>query len=105
MHPEAAHYSIAFFADARAQWSNYGDREAITLSNVSALQLLCMTAVTLGKDDIAFQYLRKGLQVAQAMGLVNHASACSIPDAWFSGHADWTRAASYVAWGTFNWVS
>ncbi|SCN96599.1 related to nitrate assimilation regulatory protein nirA [Fusarium fujikuroi] len=105
MHPEAAHYSIAFFADARAQWSNYDDREAITLSNVSALQLLCMTAVTLGKDDLAFQYLRKGLQVAQAMGLVNLASGMEQADAWFSGHADWTRAASFVAWGTFNWVS
>lgn len=105
MHPEAANYSIAFFADARDQWSNFGNHEAITLSNVSALQLLCMTAVTHGKDDLSFQYLRKGLQVAQAMGLVNLASGMEQADSWFRGHADWTRAASYVAWGTFNWVS
>ncbi|CZR43818.1 uncharacterized protein FPRO_07265 [Fusarium proliferatum ET1] len=105
MQAEAAHYSTAFFADARAQWSQYGHRESITLSNVSALQLLCMTAVTHGKDDLAFQYLRKGLQVAKSMGLVNLASGAEPADAWFSGHADWTRAASYVAWGTFNWVS
>ncbi|KAI1009715.1 hypothetical protein LB504_002987 [Fusarium proliferatum] len=105
MHPEAAHYSSAFFADAQGQWNEYGIRESITLSNVSALQLLCMTAVTHGKDDLAFQYLRKGLQVAQSMGLVNQASGTEPEDAWFSGHAEWMRAASHVAWGTFNWVS
>ncbi|KAJ4265341.1 hypothetical protein NW762_004626 [Fusarium torreyae] len=105
MHPEAAHYSSAFFADARAQWSQYGDRESITLSSVSALQLLCMTAITHGKDDLALEYLRKGLQVAQSMGLVNLAPGTELVDAWFSDYADWRRAASYVAWGAFNWAS
>ena len=105
MHPEAAHYSSACFADAEAQWSQYGDREAITLSGVSALQLLCMTAVTHGKDDLTFKYLRKGLEVAQSMGLLNLAPGTEIAGAWFSGYTEWTRAASYAAWGAFNWIS
>ncbi|OBS25978.1 hypothetical protein FPOA_06510 [Fusarium poae] len=105
IHAEAAHYSYACFVDARAQWSKYGDRESITLCNVSALQLLCMTAVSHGKDDLALEYLREGLKVAQTMGLLNLASGTEVEDAWFSGYTEWVRAASYTAWGAFNWIS
>jgi hypothetical protein len=102
---EAANYSSACFLDAQAQWSKHGDRESITLCNVSALQLLCMTAVSHGKDDLALEYLREGLKVAQTMGLLNLASGTEVEDAWFSGYTEWVRAASYTAWGAFNWIS
>ncbi|KAL6915421.1 hypothetical protein FSST1_006916 [Fusarium sambucinum] len=102
---EAAHYSYACFTDAQAQWSKYGDRERITLSSVSALQLLCMTAVSYGKDDLALEYLREGVKVAQSMGLLNSAPGTEMEDAWFSGYNEWVRAASYTAWGAFNWIS
>ncbi|KAF5681572.1 NirA-like nitrate assimilation regulatory protein [Fusarium denticulatum] len=105
VYAEAAHYSSACFVDAQAQWSKYGDRESITLSSVSALQLLCMTAVTYGKDELAFEYLHEGLRVAQSMGLLNLAPGTEAEDAWFSGYTEWMRAASYTAWGAFNWIS
>ncbi|KAF4336877.1 NirA-like nitrate assimilation regulatory protein [Fusarium beomiforme] len=72
LNPDAVHYSSVCFADTQAQWSRYdGDPESITLVSVSALQLLFMTAVTTGKDFLALESHRKGIEVAQAMGLLN----------------------------------
>jgi hypothetical protein len=100
--PEAASWSLAFFAEAEQLWEQYDAREALTLCSISALQLLGMTAETHGRDTAALNYLEKGLDVARAMGLVNVPPGEEAADAWLGDHNDWNKGASYTAWGVFN---
>lgn len=77
----------------------------MTLSNISALQLMCMTAVTHGKDELALDFLQKGLELARTMGLLNVDPLSQSAAAWLDGYPDWQKAASYTAWGIYNWAS
>ncbi|EXA32174.1 hypothetical protein FOVG_16550 [Fusarium oxysporum f. sp. pisi HDV247] len=104
MHPKAASWSSLFFLDAQAQWSRLGRHESVTLSSMSALQLLCMTSVTHGQDELALSYIRKGLELGKMMGLIDVASVTESAAGWLDGYPDWQRAASYTAWGAFDWA-
>ena len=64
-----------------------------------------MTAVTHGQDELALMFLKKGLELARIMGLLNVDSQSQSASAWLQGYPDWQKAASYTAWGTFNWAS
>lgn len=76
-----------------------------TLTAVSAFQLLSMVAVTHGRDDIAPRYLREGVRLGKLMGLFGVESSAASANSWVDGHHDWNVAASYTAWGVFNWLS
>jgi hypothetical protein len=64
-----------------------------------------MTAVTHGHDELALTFLKKGLELARIMGLLNVDPQSHSAASWFHGYPDWQMAASYTAWGTFNWAS
>ncbi|KAI9166379.1 hypothetical protein HJFPF1_02479 [Paramyrothecium foliicola] len=102
--PSNASWSTAFFIEAEERWARHQAREALTLCSVSALQFLSMTAATHGRDDTAFEYLENGLNVAKAMGLINVPAGNQTAETWLGDYKDWKRAASYTAWGVFNWT-
>ena len=64
-----------------------------------------MTAVTHGRDEVAAEYLRQGVSIGQRMGLFDAGSRGASAAWWLEGHDDWTKAASYTAWGVFNWAA
>lgn len=68
---------------------------------------MCMTAITHGKDNLGLEYLRKGLELGQKMGILNVEPGMQShpPASWLIGYPDWRRAASYAAWGAYNLAS
>ncbi|KAH6968089.1 hypothetical protein DER45DRAFT_606824 [Fusarium avenaceum] len=105
--PETSSWSSLFFLDAQTRWSQLNQDESITISSLSALQFMCMTAITHGKDNLGLEYLRKGLELGQKMGILNVEPGMQShpPASWLIGYPDWRRAASYAAWGAYNLAS
>ncbi|GKU06616.1 nitrate assimilation regulatory protein nira [Fusarium langsethiae] len=103
IHPKAASWSSLFFLDAQAQWNQLNRRESVTLCNISALQLMSMASITYGQDELAFVFHKKGIEIAKTMGLLNVDPQSQSAAAWVRGYPDWQKAASYTAWGVFNW--
>ncbi|KAG8666795.1 hypothetical protein FPOAC1_011612 [Fusarium poae] len=103
VHHKAASWSSLFFLDAQAQRNQLDRRESITLCNISALQLMSMVSVTYGQDELAFLFHKTGLGIAKTMGLLNVDTQSQSAAAWVHGYPDWQKAASYTAWGVFNW--
>ncbi|KAI8673520.1 Zn(2)-C6 fungal-type domain-containing protein [Fusarium keratoplasticum] len=101
--PEVATYSVEFFSEAERCLAAMPS--ANTLTAVSALQLLCMSAVTQGRDDVALRYLQESVRVGRTMGLFGVQPGRPSANSWLVGYHDWRIAASYTAWGVFNWVS
>lgn len=101
--PGISVYSVEFFSEAEGCLAAMPS--ANTLTAVSALQLLCMTAVTQGRDDVALRYLQESVKVGRAMGLFGVQPGRPSANSWLDGYHDWRIAASYTAWGVFNWVS
>ena len=64
-----------------------------------------MTAVTHGQDELALRFLKEGLGLAKTMGLLNVDPQSQSAGAWVHGYPEWQKAASYTAWGAFNWAS
>ncbi|KAH8125656.1 hypothetical protein LI328DRAFT_151772 [Trichoderma asperelloides] len=95
--------SLAFFAQAQSLIAE--GPELVTLTTVSALQFLCIAAMGYGKDRLALQFLRQSVKIGTSMGLFGVVAEQKTASAWLGDHEDWIRAASYTAWGIFNWVS
>ncbi|KAF4954607.1 hypothetical protein FSARC_12047 [Fusarium sarcochroum] len=95
--------TVEFFDEAKKAFSNMPFTN--TLTAVSALQLLCTTAVTQGRDDVAFEYLQAGVKVGRMMGLFGVQPGRPSANSWLDGYHDWRIAASYTAWGVYNWIS
>jgi hypothetical protein len=64
---------------------------------------MCMASVTYGQDELAFVFHKKGIEIAKTMGLLNVDPKSQSAAAWVHGYPDWQKAASYTAWGVFNW--
>lgn len=66
-----------------------------------------MTAITHGQDTLGLEYIRKGLELGQRMGILNVEPRMQPhqPASWLVGYPDWRRAASYAAWGAYNLAS
>ncbi|RGP77968.1 nitrate assimilation regulatory nira [Fusarium longipes] len=54
-------------------------------------------------DELGLDYLRRGLELGQKMGILNVEPGTQAD--WLAGYPDWTRAASYAAWGAYNLAS
>ncbi|OHE91707.1 hypothetical protein CORC01_12998 [Colletotrichum orchidophilum] len=103
LHPDAAAFSVALFAESQQYFSDQQQPNSVT--SIAALQILSMCAVTYGKDDMSLRFLQESVRLGKAMGLFNVQSEAESATVWLGGHAEWTRAASYTAWGVYNWVS
>ncbi|KAF4986939.1 hypothetical protein FGRMN_10611 [Fusarium graminum] len=104
--PEIASWSSFFFQDALTRWNDLNLDESITIASLSALQLMCMTAIAHGRDDLGLKFLQKGLELGQKMGVLNvELDAQSHRPQWLHGYPDWRKAASYAAWGAYNLAS
>ncbi|KAM0420645.1 hypothetical protein ACHAPT_011561 [Fusarium lateritium] len=103
LNPKIAAFSLEFFDEAEKCLAEMPS--ANTLTSVSALQLLSMTAVTQGRDDVALNYLQESVKVGRTMGLFGVQPGRTSANSWLDGYHDWRIAASYTAWGVFNWVS
>ncbi|KAF5023169.1 hypothetical protein F66182_4773 [Fusarium sp. NRRL 66182] len=103
MQPEVASLSVEFFTEAEKAFSEMP--YANTLTAVSALQLLSMTAVTQGRDDVSLNYLLLGVKVGRMMGLFGVQPGRRSANSWLDGYHDWRMAASYTAWGVYNWAA
>ncbi|RBR07086.1 uncharacterized protein FIESC28_10832 [Fusarium coffeatum] len=101
--PETASWSPLLFADAQKRWSQLNPDESITITSLSALQFMCMTAITHGQDDLGLDYLRQVLKLGQKMGILNAEPGAQA--GWLTGYPDWIRASSYAAWGAYNLAS
>jgi hypothetical protein len=95
--------SVAFFNEAT---KILDDRNTPlnTLTACAALQFMCLSATGLGLDQDALNYLRQSVKIGKAMGLFGVCSEAESATAWLGDQEDWRRAASYTAWGVFNWV-
>lgn len=79
--------------------------ELSTLTAVAALQLLCIAAMGYGRDRLALGFLRQSVRTGIRMGLFGVSSELGSASMWLGDLEDWSRAASYTAWGVYNWVS
>ncbi|KXJ88036.1 hypothetical protein Micbo1qcDRAFT_197616 [Microdochium bolleyi] len=105
--PAPAALSSLLFREAERLWAAaaaLATHEKNTLTSVAALQLMSMTATTRGDEDAAQRYAEAGCALGRLMGLFDVASAEGSAAAWAGRHDDWLRAASFTAWGTFNWT-
>jgi len=79
--------------------------ELSTLTSVVALQFLCIAALGYGQDLLGLQFLRQSTQMGVDMGLFGVSSELESATVWLDDDEEWIRAASYTAWGVYNWVS
>ncbi|KAK5999162.1 Notoamide biosynthesis transcriptional activator notL'-like protein [Cladobotryum mycophilum] len=100
--PESSALGAAFFLEAKIILET--EKRLHTLTAVSAFQIMSMTAVTYGRDDLAAQYLKAGIRLGRLMGLFGVRSESQSAQTWLQGYPDWKRAAAYTAWGVFNWI-
>ncbi|KZL70449.1 C6 transcription factor, partial [Colletotrichum tofieldiae] len=103
LHPDAAAYSVALFAQAQQHFSEQPHQNSLT--TIAALQILSMCAVTYGKDDMSLRFLQESVRLGRLMGLFDVASQTESAEMWLGNHEDWAKTASYTAWGVYNWVS
>jgi len=66
-----------------------------------------MAAITYGRDDLATKFIEEGAKMGRRLGLFSFGPDFAPPaGAWLNdsiNHAART-AASYTAWGVFNWT-
>ena len=79
--------------------------ELNTLTAVAALQLLCIAALGFGQDRLGHEFLRKSVRIGTSMGLFGVETELESAATWLDSMEHWNRAASYTAWGVYNWVS
>jgi len=97
--------AVELFNEARRQWAL--DARHDSLAAVAGLNLLSMASITHGRDDLSKPLIEEGLEMGRRLGLFGSGPefASSASD-WLgegSDHAR-TKAASYTAWGVFNWT-
>ncbi|OLN80977.1 Nitrogen assimilation transcription factor nit-4-like protein 13 [Colletotrichum chlorophyti] len=102
LHSDAEAFSVALFNQAQQHFSD--QEQSNTLTTVAALQILSMCAATFGKDDMSLRFLQESARLGRLMGLFDVQSQAESATAWLGGHEEWTRTASYTAWGVFNWI-
>lgn len=103
--PNMSTLSVAFFNEANRLLNQENQETQLnTLTSVAALQLLCLSSCMLGFYDDASTYMKHSVQIGTRMGLFGVHSTSESANAWLADHKDWSRAASYTAWGVFNWV-
>ncbi|OLN95254.1 hypothetical protein CCHL11_08123 [Colletotrichum chlorophyti] len=100
---DAATWTDDFFRQAQQDFSEQSPRN--TLTTIAALQLLGMSAVTYGKDDMSLRFMQESVRLGRSMDLFDARSEEESVRSWLRGFAGWTQAASYTALGVFNWVS
>uniref|UniRef100_L2FYY0 Fungal specific transcription factor domain-containing protein n=1 Tax=Colletotrichum fructicola (strain Nara gc5) TaxID=1213859 RepID=L2FYY0_COLFN len=101
--PDPAEWSLRLFIQAQKDLTSQQSQN--TLTTISGLQLLGISAVTYGKNNLSLQFTRRGVELGRSMGLFDVKEEKDSAMQWLQGHDIWTRAASYTAWGVFNWVS
>ncbi|KAH8892668.1 hypothetical protein GQ53DRAFT_793908 [Thozetella sp. PMI_491] len=94
--------AFAFYNEALKLNSQMKQRN--TLTTVAALQVLIMASITNGQLDLADKCTKEAVKIGKQMGLFGVRYRCESAHSWLNGHLEWRRAASYTAWGTFNWV-
>jgi len=100
---EARQLGQAFFDEAQRLIPK--GAELTTLTAVAALQLLCIAASGFGLDRLGLEFLCKSVQVGIDMGLFGVETELESASTWLDNMGDWNSAASYTAWGVYNWVS
>jgi hypothetical protein len=94
--------SVAFFNEAIGVLSQ--ETHLNTLTTCAALQILSMSSGSWGLPVEALKYLRESVNIGKRMGLFGIHSEAESANTWLADNQDWRRAASYTAWGVFNWV-
>jgi len=101
--PEASELGKEFFLEAQSLICD--GPQLVTLTAVSALQFLCLAAISSGDDSLGLEYLQKGVTIGTNMGLFGCLYGNETASIWLGNKRDWRRSASYTAWGVYNWVS
>jgi hypothetical protein len=101
-HPNMPRLSVAFFNEANRVLNR--QTHLNTLTTCASLQLLCLDATSFGLNDESLSYIRKGVKIGTMMGLFDVHLESQSANAWLADDQDWKRAASYTAWGAFNWT-
>lgn len=96
-------WSIVLFKEAGSLLTC--ESRSNTLTTAAALQLLCMTAITYGRDDLSARYFHEGISIGTQLGLFNTSTDYTMTEVWLEADDEWKKAASYTAWGVFNWAS
>lgn len=92
---------MAFLKSALASWSE-APRDELTA--VSGWQLLSIALITYGQDDKAADYFAYGVRIGERLGIFGDGPSSPSAGAWKAdGDPDQSKAASYTAWGVYNW--
>jgi hypothetical protein len=92
--------SYAFFTEAESEWQKVKDSD--TLPSVAALCYLFSVCTCNGEADAAAEYMKASCQMGQRLNLFNVVK----PERGFDEEVmsqQWRSAASYTAWGAYNW--
>jgi hypothetical protein len=102
--PKAAVFSVLFYNEARKRWQENAQYNS-SIPAVAAINLLSMAVITYGKDDLANRYMSDGIKMARHLGILYDPTDISFEDNPLHERSDkWRKAASYTAWGVFNWA-
>ena len=86
----------AFFDEAERLWQSEKDTD--TINNAIAAQFLSFGRSCNGNDQLGEQYLRRGYQMAERLGLFDHRNGSDTLD------NEQIKSASCAAWSIYNWM-
>jgi hypothetical protein len=75
------------------------------VTTVAALQLLSLSATVNGQDVKAYRFLESGRRLAERLGLLDAGPGDPRQFDLTRKSPEEVSAASYAAWGAYNWIS
>lgn len=102
LEPNMPSLSVAFLNEANRVLSR--ETHLNTLTTCAALQMLSLSAICLGLHADSSRYFKESVKIGKRMGLFGVHSEAESANVWLADDDDWRRAASYTAWGVFNWI-
>ncbi|OAQ87559.1 nitrate assimilation regulatory protein nirA [Purpureocillium lilacinum] len=75
------------------------------ITTIAAAELMALGCQVNGQNDLGYDFLNAGRQMAERIGLINTPPTSPKLRYIASKSPEWISAASHVAWGTYNWLS
>jgi len=74
------------------------------ITTIAAAELMALGCQVNGQNDLGYDFLNAGRQMAERIGLINTPPTSPKLRYIASKSPEWISAASHVAWGTYNWL-
>jgi hypothetical protein len=76
-----------------------------SIINVAASQVLCWVCLVVGFDELGQQLFLQGRQMAERLSLIGVEHSASLAVTFDALPMSQKRAATFAAWGIYNWHS